>query len=794
MNTKRRILLNGVLFLLAVFAGLLITIPIIAKASGVSGVEDDRVYFFALSGDPEQAGDCFLIQSNGHFGLIDTSNRSVDTITDENGDEHILNIAENLWNPEHNGLKNAKYMIETLGVTHLDFIVGTHAHSDHIGGAPEIASLEYNGVKLVDSNTVYLFKEYKSVNYLDDDDWMNGIFSYQAVHSMEEAGACVVNLSQGYYTNEIETGTVPDQEANLQIINGVQGLSDAVYRSGEPENAYDDLISFQIGDFTISLYNLYSTPTYLNENVNSICTLIQKGSQSIVLLADINDEQQVAQKVARSISGDLGGARVSLLKDGHHATPRGSNTKEEADLYRPEQDISTKLWTESTVNNNFANFKYYCETHFGTVFYSTGDAEEALVASVSEDEIEIDQLTGSGADASLTAPVINTRTTWDGWHVWDYEYDWYGYDKNGLVWTYFENGIPKTGWQEIGGSRYYFDNNGFMQNGWLKYGSDWYYLNGSGRMYTGWLNLGGGLNSWYYLDDNGIMATGWRTIEEKTYFFDFSGAMQTGWKTISGKKYFFDDSGVLVSEGWAKSDGSWIYLDEKGELVTEWLKDGGYWYYLDPENGRIMTGWQEIDGERYFFETSGKMCTNRWMSDNGSWYYLNSSGMAAKNTWLAYGGSWYYLDDTGEMAVGWKQLGNNWYYFATSGKMTVGWKWSGKVWYYFETSGKMAVGWKKIGSAWYCFDSSGAMAVGWKPIGNAWYYFHSNGSMASNEWVPGYYWISASGKWTYPPAGQWKKDAKGWWFTDSSGWYAKNTAIKIDGTYYRFDANGYWVK
>ena len=85
------------------------------------------------------------------------------------------------------------------------------------------------------------------------------------------------------------------------------------------------------------------------------------------------------------------------------------------------------------------------------------------------------------------------------------------------------------------------------------------------------------------------------------------------------------------------------------------------------------------------------------------------------------------------------------------------------------------------------------MQTGWVKVNDVWYFFKANGAMAANEWYEGY-WLSASGAWTYPYKGSWKKNSKGWWFGDTSGWYARNTATRIDGKEYSFDAAGYWVK
>ena len=85
------------------------------------------------------------------------------------------------------------------------------------------------------------------------------------------------------------------------------------------------------------------------------------------------------------------------------------------------------------------------------------------------------------------------------------------------------------------------------------------------------------------------------------------------------------------------------------------------------------------------------------------------------------------------------------------------------------------------------------MVTGWYKDGSIWYYLKSSGAMAASEWCGGY-WLNANGSWTYKPVGSWKKNGYGWWFGDTSGWYAKNSTIKIDDVWYKFNAAGYWVK
>lgn len=76
----------------------------------------------------------------------------------------------------------------------------------------------------------------------------------------------------------------------------------------------------------------------------------------------------------------------------------------------------------------------------------------------------------------------------------------------------------KTGWSQIDGQWYYYDNTGNLFTGWLLDNGDWYYLNpADGKMQTGFLTLDG---KTYYLQEDGRMLT-----KAKTFTPDESGAL-----------------------------------------------------------------------------------------------------------------------------------------------------------------------------------------------------------------------------------------------------------------------------
>ena len=153
------------------------------------------------------------------------------------------------------------------------------------------------------------------------------------------------------------------------------------------------------------------------------------------------------------------------------------------------------------------------------------------------------------------------------------EDDWY-YIPELKSWIYIKDYAPVTGWQTIGGVRYYFDENGLMQTGWLSQGGKWYYLHSGGNMATGWAKVGG---VYYYLNAQGVMQTGWVQTGGVWYYMNSSGAMVTGWKQVGGVWYYFKSSGAMAT-GWLKLGSTWYYFKSGGAMVTGSLKIGSKTY------------------------------------------------------------------------------------------------------------------------------------------------------------------------------------------------------------------------
>jgi len=98
-------------------------------------------------------------------------------------------------------------------------------------------------------------------------------------------------------------------------------------------------------------------------------------------------------------------------------------------------------------------------------------------------------------------------------------------NKNGDMVFIDSGGSYITGWQDIDGAWYYFENKGnAFGPGWKQIERRWYYFGEDHKMRVGWIQLGA---YWYYLNEG----------PNDTY-----GAMLTGAQTINGTSYYLNDN------------------------------------------------------------------------------------------------------------------------------------------------------------------------------------------------------------------------------------------------------------
>lgn len=213
------------------------------------------------------SSDCIIVESNGHFAMVDAGEDS-----DYPANKPHLNYPGYEEEVCNYLLKNCA---SSDGTVTLDFVVGTHAHSDHIGGFDTVINHPKINVK-----KAYL----KPYNEKD-------IFIYERL--------------------SWDNTEVYEQMKNALIKNNVEIVED-----------FDELKT-TFGDFMVTFYNgkYKKRLVKYGENVNSVVTLLECNGFRCLLAGDLNnkdfDEYRLAEKIGK----------VDILKVGHHGYPFSSSRK-----------------------------------------------------------------------------------------------------------------------------------------------------------------------------------------------------------------------------------------------------------------------------------------------------------------------------------------------------------------------------------------------------------------------------------------------------------------------------------
>lgn len=225
----------------------------ISDASLING-EGDRIHFLSTG-----SSDAILLESQGEFALIDAGEdsdnpRGFEELDLDGYEDRVLSYLKT-------NAANEK------GTVYLDFVLGTHSHSDHIGGFDTVISDPE-----IEIGRAYL-KEYNSKR-IDD-----------------------------YEVEKWDNQEVYDQMYNALKEKNIEVIPNA------------DSTPFALGNFTITLFNTEDNVTTdkIGENDNSYGVLVEKNGTRIFLAGDIDnlsgDEKRLAPEIGK----------VDLLKVGHHS-------------------------------------------------------------------------------------------------------------------------------------------------------------------------------------------------------------------------------------------------------------------------------------------------------------------------------------------------------------------------------------------------------------------------------------------------------------------------------------------
>ena len=244
----------------------------------------DRIHFLNTG-----SSDAILLESDGHFAMVDAGED-----TDNPRAFDWLNLPG--FEDEVAAYLKA-HAADENGRVYLDFVVGTHAHSDHIGGFDTVISDPDITV-----GRAYL-KTYNSdkINEYEIEQWDNQEVYDQMVSAL--------------------------RERNVPIVS-------------EPDGT-----PFTLGNFTVTLFNTDDpeNPERVGENDQSIGVLLEKNGTRVFLAGDMDDYTGDETRLAPLIG------KVDLLKVGHHSYS-GSTTKNFLETLRPEACVITNNITSVDLN------------------------------------------------------------------------------------------------------------------------------------------------------------------------------------------------------------------------------------------------------------------------------------------------------------------------------------------------------------------------------------------------------------------------------------------------------------
>lgn len=493
--------------------------------------------------------DSILIESNGHFGLIDTSNPYNDGTL-----QSFSNVKESV---EH-----VKNYLNSRGAKKLDFVVATHNHSDHIGGVPAIAN---SG--LVNPGMPYYYRPYsRTKEDIIVPDWDNAGYASRAVSAMQSVGASLINVTSTYPVIRIGDFTV-------QLLNT------------EPLNS--DELEDGIGK---------------GENINSIVELVTyKGKYKTLLAADMlySDEMKIAK-----LTGS-----VEVLKMGHHSIETSTQVNFSKTLH-PKHVIVTNNEISSANVPAVYNLQVGCGS---AVHLTGGNDAIVLDYNDSGYSITPNSpIPTYRAEITGNWRKVNGYWMYfkDGAAINDWVQDagkWYYLGKSGVMVVGWQK-LPWSG----GNDWFYFNTNGEMLTGWQKLawskGTSWFYFDPStgAAAQNKTLTLDGVI---YEFDNDCVAHEKGKATNSNSS--SSSSSSSDGWKQVDGK-WTYSKSGQNVT-GWQELEWngkkSWYYFDGSGNMTTGWQElewDGKKsWYYFNGDGSMVSNTTITIDGTKYSFDKSG---------------------------------------------------------------------------------------------------------------------------------------------------------------------------------------------
>ncbi len=457
--------------------------------------------------------DAIVLQVGDHFGLVDAG----------------YNYAE--YYPRHHDIINTLSYLNTIGATHLDFIISTHCDPDHAGGLPAIVNSS-----LVNNSTKFYYREPITQNELMD----------TIKTKLAQKGATIINMENpaNHVHKSFSLGTT-NNKFDIELMN-LQA-----YASNEGQG---------------------------NENKNSIVAYVTyNGYKGTLLTGDMEsqDEYRMAD------NHELANKPVEVLKIAHHGWQSSTTMKF---VKIPEVHPQKAIISNSVVLDDISASIYYFQQKYGTEFYLTQNATEAVVVEYGKGLAVHNENGGS-------VPKVPNYTATEA----------------GYGWRRLQNGIY-----------FYFGDGGvdyIRADQFLMYNNNWYYVGIGGNMMTGWAEIKHNNEvNLYYFGNDGKMVTGW--VQARS-ISPYNNTIPPNFYNY--KNFMYTHENVSIPSGWyeytnAWANGvNWFYFESSGKMAIGWRKikynNVNHWYYFTKDGIMLSNTTQTINGKEYTFNASGVCIT-----------------------------------------------------------------------------------------------------------------------------------------------------------------------------------------
>ena len=592
------------LFILAIF------FTILPVQTVSAATDDEELNIYAMYLTPASKGDSVLLESKGHYLLIDLASS-----------DHVPSIIKQL---------------NTLGVTHVD-VMFSHLHKDHVGGSSTsiLSGLRQLAAAGISVDTLYLPDPSLAPLSTNNPSRYSHLQTYMS--SLPDSRIVYLNVGKHISVGDADGEVVGPLDTNL--------LS---------PNMYTNISSVQ------ERYIRY-------ENNCSLALIFTCGSTRYFTAGDSYGDE------AKALVSHYGkNLQCNIMKLNHHGIGSGNTLALLEDIHPSYSFITnTGLSDINPQNNKWLSYTALNRAASYGPCYLLGNEKKTLIYHIVNDKITLykgntiasgKKMTGwqylYGADGyyrdhdmyyfdSDCEPLTGVQKI-------DNHYFYFQPGGRMDYGTYRSNG-SYTGWKSYATQKRYFHLSSdkkyaYMNHGVEKAGNDFYYFNSKGFVMLPDSNTAD--------SDVDIEETIYPTqIGSNYYYIDSDGVVDINmWEEIDGTYYYFGKDGKMYKNKVANIDGDYYILESDGSMVTADEHNELYEFknkiYAVRTDGTLVTGkCAKFDGKKYYFNASGVLQTNKIIQLGKHKYYFNSNGELVTNKKIKINGRIYYSSKTGILST-----------------------------------------------------------------------------------------------------------------------------------------------